>query len=134
MPDALVDPGCCQLRSHQEKLISRMTELNVDPGICGLPSVLTVTREAGKRFSVLIRSECPMVQSIQDDLADLDWRDIFQPMLENPVYLAASKKLSHASCPIPSGILKTLEVAAEMALPKDVHMMFSTPPVRKDTR
>ena len=102
-----------------------MTELNIDPGICGLPSVVTALRGDGKRFSVRIRSECSMVQSVQEELTDLNLRDIFAAMLENPVYQAASKKLSHASCPVPSGILKTLEVEAEMALPKDVHMIFS---------
>ena len=73
-----------------------------------------------------------MVQSIQEELTDLDLRDIFAPMLENPVYQAASKILSHASCPVPSGILKTLEVEAEMALPKDVHMIFSGRAGRED--
>ncbi len=46
------------------------------------------------------------------------------PVTRNPVYLAAQKSGCHASCPIPMAVLKTAEVAMEMALPREVILQF----------
>jgi hypothetical protein len=104
-----------------------MTEIAIDAGICGFSTVVAAIAGPHKSYSVRLRSECPLVQQFGEDLPPLSLRDIFQPFLENPVYRVASRVLSHTSCPIPSGVLKALEVEAEMALPRDVHMIFSDP-------
>jgi hypothetical protein len=44
----------------------------------------------------------------------------FANFMENPVYIAAAKHYKHAACPVPSGIVKAIEVACGLALPKDV--------------
>ena len=34
----------------------------------------------------------------------------------------AAQHCKHAACPVPSGIIKAIEVAAGLALPKDAHI------------
>ena len=101
-----------------------MTTMEIEPGICGLPSVITATAKDDKRFAVRVDSPCPMVMAMQEDLIELGWKDLFKGFSDNPVYLSAAKSLRHPSCPVPCGILKTLEVEAQTALPKDVHLLF----------
>ena len=38
---------------------------------------------------------------------------------ENPVCRAAGPRLKHAACPVPAAIIKALEVAAGLNVPKD---------------
>jgi hypothetical protein len=37
----------------------------------------------------------------------------------------AAKHCQHASCPVPSGIIKAIEVASGLALPKDASIQVS---------
>ena len=44
---------------------------------------------------------------------------------QNPVYLAAGQARLHAACPVPCGVIKAIEVACSLALPKDVSIKLS---------
>ena len=50
--------------------------------------------------------------------------DAFKRVLDNPVYTKGATCLKHVACPVPSGILKALEVEAGLAVPKDVSIIF----------
>jgi hypothetical protein len=45
-------------------------------------------------------------------------------MTKNPVYVSAQQAGCHSSCPVPVAVLKAVEVAMEMALPRDVRIKF----------
>lgn len=105
-----------------------MTKTRIDPGICGLPSVVEVEKKPGQKFSVKIRSECPMVTELAAEISDIELMEIFKPILENPVHRKASGALRHAACPVVSGIIKAVEVEAGMALPKKVEIEFDEDP------
>lgn len=102
-----------------------MTKAEIDPGICGLRTVLEAKTIASRRYSVGVRSDCPMVQSLDQDLTDIDLKSLFQKVTDNPMYRAASEKLRHASCPVVPAILKVLEVEAQLALARDVHVSIT---------
>jgi hypothetical protein len=40
------------------------------------------------------------------------------------VYQSAARRLKHAACPVPSGILKALEVEAGLNVTKDATIVF----------
>jgi hypothetical protein len=101
-----------------------MTKLRVDPGICGLSTIVEVNKKTQETFCITIRSDCPAIQKLGEGIADLELVDIFRPILSNPVYQKASLCVPHASCPVLSGILKAIEVEAGMALPKEVSIKF----------
>jgi hypothetical protein len=101
-----------------------MTKLRVDPGICGLSAIVEVNKKAQETFHVTIHSDCPAIQKLGEEIADLELVDIFKPILSNPVYQMASLCVQHASCPVSSGILKAIEVEAGMALPKEASIKF----------
>jgi hypothetical protein len=97
----------------------------VEPGICGFPCKVTARKQAGRMVSVAISgSNCDKIKKLSLLLTELSLRDIFLPMTRNPVYISAEKSGCHPSCPIPSAVLKTAEVAMELALPMDVIVQF----------
>lgn len=97
----------------------------VEPGICGFPCKVIARKQAGRMVSIEMSGcECDKIQKMAASLTELSLRDIFLPMTRNPVYMAAEKSGCHPSCCIPSAVLKTAEVAMELALPKDVCFQF----------
>ncbi len=62
-----------------------------------------------------------MLRAMAEELRDLDWgRGVMESFATSKVYRAAEKHLKHASCPVPSAVLKTIEVEIGIALPNEV--------------
>lgn len=101
-----------------------MTKVIVFSGICGFTTEIVAERGEGKKIEIKITSECDMVRAMSQDITTLDMMAAFVGFMNNPVYKAASRHLRHVACPVPSGILKTLEVEAGLCLPKDVSIRF----------
>ncbi len=101
-----------------------MTTLIINPGVCGLSTKVVVSRKDRRNFSLVVESQCEMVRRLGTELPGVTLMDAFKRIVDNPVYRKASAVLKHVSCPVPAGILKTLEVEAGLAVPKDVHMEF----------
>ncbi len=98
-----------------------MAKVAVDPGICGLKSTIEAASEDGQACTLRIESDCEAIRALAQEIATLDGYEVaFKPFAENPVYLAAGRHYKHAACPVPSAIVKAVEVACHLALPKDV--------------
>ena len=98
-----------------------MVKTEVCAGICGLNTTVRAESEDGQNAKLEIRSDCPDIMAMADSLNDVDaFAACFGPMTESPIYKQASEHCSHAACPVPSGIIKTLEVACQLALPAEV--------------
>jgi hypothetical protein len=71
-------------------------------------------------------SECKQIRMLAGRLKEMSLKELFMPLTRNPVYAAAQQSGCHPSCVIPSAVLKAVEVALGMALPKDVQFRFDT--------
>ncbi len=101
-----------------------MTRVAVDPGICGFPTTIEVTKLSSTKVRVDISSDCEMVSSLGSHLSDLDFRDALKPRGRSTVYEHAFQHIKHVACPVPAAILKAIEVELGAALPGDVSMRF----------
>lgn len=101
-----------------------MAKIRINPGACGLITTIRVKKNDRNNYSVQIESDCEMVEKLGTEITDLTMMDAFKKILCNPVYSHGSSCLRHVSCPVPSGILKTLEVEAGLAVNKGVTMEF----------
>lgn len=107
--------------------------VSAEPGICGFPCKIIAKKQVGRMVSIEMSGcECDKIQKMAALLTELSLRDIFLPMTRNPVYVAAEKSGCHPSCCIPTAVLKTAEVALELALPKDVCIQFLSDKIVKD--
>jgi hypothetical protein len=105
-----------------------MTQVEVQAGICGHTALITVERVDDNHVQVVIESACEQITAMNPDLARLQWKgkghEVFKRMAESAVYQSASRHIRHPACPIPSAILKAIEVETGVALPQDVTITF----------
>ncbi|MEJ2696059.1 MAG: hypothetical protein P8013_05375 [Candidatus Sulfobium sp.] len=105
-----------------------MTRVVVNPGACGMESTIEIEKKDSKTYSVKVGSECEMVVKLGREIPELTMMDAFKRVMDNPVYTGAVKCLKHVACPVPSAILKALEVEAGLNVPKDVSIKFVKEP------
>ena len=107
-----------------------MTRVIVNAGICGFSTIVEVSKIDRRRVSVVLSSDCEMVESMNGELHDLGWLEALGPPTGSVVWDCACQNLKHPCCPVPIGILKAIEVELELALPKDVVIHFDDPESR----
>ncbi len=99
--------------------------MSVDPGVCRFKTKITTTYDDGTvRFDII--TDCPHVKKVPGELGDqLNPFDALKmPFAENPVYVACGKVLAHSACPIPSAMIKTVEVVSGLGLKRPVRFDF----------
>ena len=101
-----------------------MTKVIIRSGSCGFISTVTAEKGADRKISIAIESDCEQVRKMLEDIGTMERMDAFKGFADNPVYRSAAKRLKHVACPVPAGILKALEVAAGLNLPKDATIEF----------
>ncbi|NLN72245.1 MAG: hypothetical protein GX137_05610 [Thermoplasmatales archaeon] len=96
----------------------------VDAGVCRFKTVIEAVGDDMMNVTFKIRSECSAVRAMAKGLeGPIGIFDVLKlPFSENPVYCVANGTIIHSSCPVPSAVIKSAEVAADMALKKDVSM------------
>jgi len=100
-----------------------MKKLIVNPGVCGLESIITV-ENTDDGAVVKVESKCPAVTKMVESLEPLEpYSVVFSKPGQGPIYEAAIN-LSHGACPVPSAIIKCIEAECKLALAKDVSMHF----------
>ncbi len=100
-----------------------MTEVTVNPGICGLKTVIKVKSDDMQMANVEICTDCPNIKPMEEELKELDaYAECFSKICDSETYKLANKYCRHNSCPVPSAILKAVEVECGLALPKDAEI------------
>jgi hypothetical protein len=101
-----------------------MARVVIKSGACGFTTTVTAEKGPDGTVRITIQSDCEQVRKMQEDIGSLGRMDAFKGFADNPVYRSAAKRLKHVACPVPSGILKALEVEAGLNLPKDAVICF----------
>lgn len=102
-----------------------MTRARVFAGACGYTSVIKVQKVGRLKVRVKIISACQALQSLNEDLAELDCsKGVFTRILDSVVYKSAHQRLKHTDCPVPSAILKTVQVEIGGAIPRPVSVQI----------
>jgi len=98
----------------------------VEAGVCGHAATIRAEKTDGYTARVEIESSCQHVQKIApeplevDALRQIGLRAGLPSLLES-----AYANCAHAACPVPSALIKAVEVAAGLALPGDVSMKIT---------
>jgi hypothetical protein len=113
-----------------------MTRVTCDPGVCGNNATIEVNKanslsaKADSRtINLKILSKCEKVSDLASRLANLDegelseWEAI-KPRGKPRICKCAIECRLCAACPIPTAILKAMEVEAGLAAAKSVHIYF----------
>ncbi|AEG13712.1 hypothetical protein Desku_0062 [Desulfofundulus kuznetsovii DSM 6115] len=97
-----------------------MAKVEIFGGICGFNTVVSATAEQRRMVELKVESECPNWQKVQEQLKKVDaYKELFGKLHEGEVYRLSSPFIPHLACLVPAGIMKAVEVAAGLALPRD---------------
>jgi hypothetical protein len=103
-----------------------MTTVIVHSGACGFSVTIHTKRKKDGTIAVSLDSECEMVMRMLEDIAVVDRLAPLAGFQNNPVLRSAGKRLKHAACPVPSAIIKALEVEAGFNVARDAKISFVT--------
>ena len=102
-----------------------MATAEIDAGICGMTTTVR-TKADGSVVRIEIESDCEHIKKLAGGLAEIEpFREISFRGKEPLTLEQAREHCAHAACPVPTGILKAIEVEAGLALPKDVTIRVS---------
>jgi len=102
-----------------------MASAEIFSGICGFKTTVDV-KSKGAVCSIEIRSDCESIRRLGEALTEVDPFGEITFRGEGPQTLRlGAKYCAHPACPVPVGILKTVEVEAGLALPEDVVIRIS---------
>jgi hypothetical protein len=103
-----------------------MAKANINAGICGFSTTVIAEAEGMRKCAVKIASDCQHIQNLAEQLTEVDpMQEIsFRRGTPKTMELAA-EYCAHAACPVPAGIIKTIEVACNLALPADAEIKIN---------
>jgi hypothetical protein len=100
--------------------------VKVEPGVCNFDTVVTADSEDSQRVTFEFASECETIKAFGDLVREISPVDAIMTLgnEENPV-LAKARELLQAkgcceACVVPAAAVKAMQVAAGLALPRDV--------------
>jgi hypothetical protein len=98
-----------------------MAKTKVEAGVCGFVTDVEAVLNDNQKVNLKIKSDCPHVMALAEEYPQSDgMMEIFMPFGEAPLFKAAKSNLKHSACPVPTAILKAIEVSCGLALPRDV--------------
>ena len=107
-----------------------MAQAKIFSGRCGFNTTVDATlieTDDGERVQLHIESECKSCQKLATILTEVDpYREITYRRGGPLTLELAAKTLPHTACPVPSGIIKAIEVASHLALPADANITISS--------
>jgi len=108
-----------------------MSTATIHSGVCGFTTTVEARlHEADQmRCHLTINSDCPAIQKLGQALTEVNaFKEISFKRAVPQTYQTAFQHCAHAACPVPSGIIKAVEVEAGLALPADVHIQVRRGP------
>lgn len=93
---------------------------------CGLSTTVEATPVEMQRVQIAVESECAAIRKIAAELHEVN---PFQEMSKrgggSHILALGMQHCSHTSCPVPAAMIKAVEIAAGLDLPKEVVITFS---------
>ena len=104
---------------------------HIAPGICGFDTVVTADTEDSQNVTFEFVSECETIKEFEKQVDEISPVDAIQTLgpEENPILARARELLQTKgcceACIVPAGAVKIMQVAANLALPKDVSLTIT---------
>ena len=99
--------------------------VDVDAGICGLQTRVHVVSNDGQNITFDVTTNCERIRQLAQTLRSKEPVDAYQEIsLGGPAVIMTAVKETLtgccAGCAVPIGLFKAMQVAAGLALPKDI--------------
>ena len=100
-------------------------KVDIDAGVCGFHTRAVATSQDGQFVKFNIETDCDTIRNLAEVINEKDMVDSFaeiSPVNESVILTTAQSTLKGccAGCAVPVGLFKAMQVAAGLALPKDI--------------
>ncbi len=99
-----------------------MSKVTVNAGICKFSAVITGEENEDGLIDLNFKTTCPNFKKLEGDYELDPMVCCFQKIGEGEIFEMFKPCCPHITCPIPTAVLKCIEVSANLALPCDVTM------------
>lgn len=97
----------------------------VDAGVCKMKTLITARDNGMGLIEIDIKSDCPNILRMSWKLEPMSpYAEVEAPFDRSFIYKLATEAIPHTACPVPSGIVKALEVAGDLGLKRDCSIRF----------
>ncbi|MCY2927971.1 MAG: hypothetical protein NTV86_00470 [Planctomycetota bacterium] len=102
----------------------------IDAGVCGFQTVVVADCDDGQNVTIDVQSGCEKIRAIATALSEKGTVDAYQEMspAAGSTVLGVARerqKAGCAACAVPIALFKAVQVAAGLALPKDISIKLS---------
>ena len=104
-------------------------KLCVDAGVCKMITTITAKTDDIGMVELNVKSDCPHILKMCWHLEPISpYSEVESEFYKSEIYkLAQEAPLPHTACPVPSAMIKAIEVAGGLGLKRDVHITFLDP-------
>ena len=118
-------PNSPALAQNLKEIDVTQSKVEIDAGVCGFHTKATVTSPDGQNVSFEVHSDCEKILAVGEQLNGKGAIDAYQeisPAKESVLMQTVRSTLKGccAGCAVPAGLFKAMQVAAGLALPKDI--------------
>jgi hypothetical protein len=106
------------------------TEVHVEAGVCGFVADVVAECKDEQHVALTIQTDCDNIKHLAQAIAQAGEIDAFNEI--NSASTSELLRIVHAhlkgccaGCAVPVGLFKGMQVAAALALPKDVHIAIA---------
>ncbi|MDR0335209.1 MAG: hypothetical protein LBH69_04920 [Methanomassiliicoccaceae archaeon] len=99
------------------------SKVTVDAGVCKMITVINARTNEDGYVELEIESDCPNILRMSWGLKpEFAFMVVEAPMNKTQIYKLASEDIPHTACPVPSAMLKAIEIAGDLGIKRDVHI------------
>jgi len=105
-------------------------KIDIDAGICGFMTTACVTSQDNQNVTFDIDTNCEKINQLRQALGEKGPVDAYREISPNgpAVIMTTVQEILTgccAGCAVPSGLFKAMQVAAGLALPKDINIRIA---------
>ena len=104
-----------------------MVKTRVEAGICGFVTEIETSSEDMQHVSFKVETDCEKIKSLSEKLDKVDAYNEIKDGFDGELYKIIREELKGccAGCVVPAGFFKSMQVAARVALPKNISITIT---------
>ena len=104
-----------------------MVKTRVEAGICGFVTEIEASSEDSQHVSFKVVTDCEKIKNLSEKLTSYDAYNEIRDGFDGELFKAIRSELKGccSGCAVPVGLFKSMQVAAMLALPKNISITIT---------
>ena len=104
-----------------------MVKTRVEAGICGFVTEIEASSEDSQHVSFKVDTDCEKIKNLSEKLTSYDAYNEIKEGFDGELFKAIRSELKGccSGCAVPVGLFKSMQVAAMVALPKNISITIT---------